>query len=376
MSEINDIMKLLNEEEDKGSKLSLQEIVSIVKNYFMALWSKKWLVVAAGIIGGIIGLIYAYNRQTTYAAQYTFTIGGSSSSSPSINGLSSLLNLGGNSMDAFSGDNVLELIKSYALVEKTLLSPVEYNGDSINFIEYALICDSVRANCEKEKMKEKDPDDVSICDITFPLGQERQTFTRAQDSILHNMADALLTKNISAVRKDKKLSFMIYTFAHNNEEFTKEFSAAHLREVSKFYIDTKTSLARKNIETFQGKADSVRQKLDQCFTRRARFADENRNANGQMISVTQWKLDTDIQILSNTYTEMLKNLEVLKLNLAKETPFIQVIDEPRYPLANDKMRKLKGVITGGFLGGFLACLAIIAYCFIGEMKEKMLAGKE
>ncbi len=369
-------MKLLNEGEEKESKLSLEKVASLVKKYFMIIWSKKWIVVAAGIIGGIIGLIYAYNRKTTYMATYTFTIGGSSSTTGGISGLSSLLNLGGGSMDAFSGDNVLELIKSYALVEKTLLSPVEYKGDSITFIEYALICDSVRAECEQNAGKEKDPDAISVCDVTFPCGQDRETFSRAQDSILNAKAGEFLLKNISAARKDKKLSFMVYTFSHTNETFAKEFATAHLKEVAQFYIDTKTSLARKNIETFQEKADSVRRKLDQCFSRRASFADANRNANGQIMSVTQWKIDTDIQILSNTYTEMLKNLEVLKLNLAKETPFIQVIDQPRYPLANDKLRKLKGIIMGGFIGGFLSCLTLIALAFFDEIKKEMNTEEE
>ena len=376
MSELNDIMKLLNDGEEKESKLSMKEIASMVKKYILALWDKKWLVVAAGIIGGIIGLIYAYNRKTTYTAEYTFTIGGSSPTSGGISGLSSLLNLGSGSMDAFSGDNVLELIKSYALIEKTLLSPVEYKGDSITFIEYALICDSVRADCQKRTGKGKDSDIVSVCDVEFPLYQERETFSRAQDSILKVMAGNFMKSNIVAIRKDKKLSLMIYTFSHTNEEFAKEFSSAHLKEVSQFYIDTKTSLARKNIETFQEKADSVRRKLDQCFSRRASFADANRNASGQMVSVTQWKIETDIQILSNTYTEMLKNLEVLKLDLAKETPFIQVIDKARYPLSNDKMRKLKGIITGGFLGGFLSCLGLIAFFIFCEMKNKMNAEEE
>ena len=68
---------------------------------------------------------------------------------------------------------------------------------------------------------------------------------------------------------------------------------------------------------------------------------------------------------------MLKNLEVLKLNLAKETPFIQIIDKARYPLENDKMRKLKGLVAGGFLGGFLACLAIIGLSVFRQVKEHM-----
>ncbi len=369
MSDIEEIIKSLNGEKDDEQKLNIKVIISTIKKYWQILLNKKWIIISVGIIGAVIGFIYACNRKTTYTANYTFTVGGSPTTSMGISGLSSLLNLGGGSMDAFSGDNVLELIKSRTLVEKTLLSPVSFNGDSITYMEFALICDSVRSKCAQGKISTRD-DKVSICDVEFPIGQERETFTRVQDSILTSYATALIKQNIITSRRDKKLSFMDFAFEYTNEEFAKRFSEEHLKQVSKFYIQTKTSLAQENINTFQHKADSVRTKLDQCFVRRASYADANRNASGQYASVTQWKIDTDIQILSTTYAEMLKNLELLKLNLAKETPLIQLIDQPRYPLKNDKMRKLKALITGGFICGFLACCVIIGLNVFSEMTKE------
>lgn len=371
MSDIEEMFKPLNGGNDEKQKLNVKAILSIIKEYWGILWNKKRIIVAAGVIGAIIGYIYAYNRKTTYTANYTFTIGGSSSSASGIGGLSSLLNIGGSSMDAFSGDNVLELIKSHSLVESTLLSATTYNEDSITFIEYALICDSVRAKCkERDDEEEEEKNVISICDIEFPLGQKRETFSRAQDSILIAYAQKLIDFNIQTSRRDKKLSFMDFSFQFKNEEFAKRFSEAHLEETSQYYIQTKTCLAQKNIETFQIKADSVKNKLDQCFVRRASYADSNRNSNGQIASVAQWKIDTEIQILSSTYTEMLKNLELLKMNLAKETPLIQIIDRPRYPLANDKMRKLKGFINGGFICGFLTCCVIIGINILSKIEKE------
>lgn len=369
MSDIEELLKSIDGGKNDEQKFDIKKAISIIKEYFGILWGKKWIVVAAGIIGAIIGYIYVYNKEVKYTAHYSFTIGGSSSPAAGIGGLSSLLNLGAGSMDAFSGENVLELIKSPSLVESTLLSPVVYKGDSITYMEFALICDSIRAKCEDAPKKEND-NQISICDVEFPLNQERETFTRVQDSILATYAIDLIKKNIRASRRDKKLSFMDFSFQYTNEEFAKLFSEAHLREVSEYYIQTKTSLAQKNIRTFQMKADSVRNKLDQCFTRRASYADANRNSNGQYASVAQWKIDTDIQILSTTYTEMLKNLEMLKLNLAKETPLIQIIDSPRYPLGNDKMRKLKGFLVGGVLCGFLACCTIIGINIFSKMTKE------
>lgn len=373
MNELEELIKSMNGEESDKEALSIKDISTIVKKYFDILWAKKWIIVIIGLIGGIIGLVYAWNKKVTYTAHYTFTVGGSSSATSSLGGLSSLLNLGGGGMDAFTGDNVLELLKSPTLMEKTLLSPVLYDGDSITFMEYALICDSTRAICEKVGKSEnsKPGKVVSICDVSFPLGQDRATFTRAQDSILAQKANGFINRGVVVARRDKKLSFMEYSFDHQDEVFAKAFSEAHLKAVSDFYIDTKTALARRNVESFQAKADSVRRSLDQCFSRRAAYSDANRNANGQYVNVTQWKIDTDIQILSTTYTEMIKNIELLKLNLAKETPLIQIIDEPRLPLPNDKMGRSKGAIIGGFLAGFLACLAILVWNIFLDIKKKM-----
>lgn len=164
---------------------------------------------------------------------------------------------------------------------------------------------------------------------------------------------------------------MEFSFLHSDEDFAQAFSSAHLKEVCEFHIDTKTSLARKNINSFQNKADSIRKDLDKSLNKRAAFSDGNRNANGQITAVNQLKIETDIQILSTTYTEMIKNIEMLKLDLARETPLINIIDEPIKPLPNDKTRKLKYVISGGFLAGFLSCLAFCAWLFIREKKEEL-----
>ena len=45
--------------------------------------------------------------------------------------------------------------------------------------------------------------------------------------------------------------------------------------------------------------------------------------------------------------------------LLKETPLIQVIDKPILPLKKEKLGKLKSLILGGFLAGFLTVLVLI-----------------
>mgnify|MGYP006319894681 FL=1 len=206
MSELDELYQTLFSEDKKQEKsISLKEIMALLKEYWDFIWKKKWFVVGIGILGGIIGIVYASVRTITYQANYVFTVGGGSTPT-GMSSISLLLGMGGGSMDAFSGDNLLELLKSRSLVENTLLSPCVYEGDSITFMEYALICDSVRADCLNGEVPEPKDGKVSICDVQYPLGQDRSTFSRVQDSILMGKARGLLKENISVARRDKKLS--------------------------------------------------------------------------------------------------------------------------------------------------------------------------
>ena len=368
MSDIEEFYKSIMEEDKKsGSNISFKEIWAVVCEYVAYLWSKKIIVIICGVSFGILGLVYSWVRKVDYTSTYIFSIeGGSGSGGSSFSSLSSLFGFGGGSMGAFSGDNLVELMKTRAMVEKTLLREVPGMEEKMNFMEYCLLVDSARVKCGEE---EKKPGVVTVCDVTFPLGQERKTFTRAQDSIL--MATACeLAKNISVAKNDKKLSFVTFSFVYGDEDFSKRFADAFVDEVSSFYVDTKTALSRKNIASFQKQADSIRREYDMALSSRAYYADENVNAARQVVGVQIQKKQTDIQILGTAYAEMIKNIEVLKLDLAKESPLIQIIQEPILPLENNKMRKLKGLVGGGFLGGFLSCLILCGVYFLkNAMKE-------
>lgn len=371
MADLDELYKSLLGE-TKEESISLNDIIKTLKVYWDFLLKRWWIVVICGLLGGALGLVYACLRTTNYEARYVFTIGGSSSSSSGMGSLTALLGLGSTSMGAFSGDNILELFKSRSLMENTLLSPIEYNGDTITFMEYSLICDSVRARClEREPEESEKMEKISICDVEFPYGQSRSSFSRVQDSILLSKARTLLQTNVMVEKRDKKLSYVEYVFTYPDEAFAKAFATSHLNQVSSFYVNTKTELSRLNIESFQDQADSVRRELDKALSSRAYYADGNMNAARQIVGVQLRKLETDIQILATSYAEMIKNIEVLKLDLARETPLIQIIDSPIFPLPNDKMRKAKWIVIGGFLGGFLSCLALVAFCYYLQLKEQM-----
>lgn len=361
-----DLEDLLQTEESTDNQISFTDIKNKVRDYISFLWSKKWHIVAAAIIGTIIGVVQAYIYKPTYTASYKFSIESKNNSVSGLNALSMIAGLTSSS-GTFSGDNLVELFRSRSMVEMALLKPIVIDGDTMTLIEYKILADSTRLKCNELKQNQITN---TICDIYFPYGQNRGSFSRAQDSILMGYASKLMQKDIEIEKVDKKLSYATFSVHSKDETFAKEFSTAMINTVFDFYLQSKREKSQRNIAEFQARADSIRKELNKSLYAVARYSDLNMNPSKSVIAVEQLKYQTDIQINTAAYSEIVKNLEVMKLDMVKSEPLIQEIDIPRYPLSNDKKGKVKTGAKYGFVFIFLTILALCGIHFTQELKKE------
>lgn len=367
-----DLEDLLKMDEAPESKISIADIKKIIKDYCSFLWNKKMYVVAACIVGCIVGIVHAYIYKPTYTATYKFSIESKSGGGSGFSALSMLAGLSSSS-GTFSGDNLVELFRSRSIVEMTLLNPIVVEGDTMNLLEYKILADSMRLKCDEIKAKEdpSKPHIATLCDISFPFNQNRDSFTREQDSIIMIIASDMMRNDIVIDKIDKKLSYANFSVSSKNERFAKEFSSAMINTVFDFYLKSKRENAQRNINEFQARADSIRKELNQSLYAAAHYRDLHMNPAKSVLGVEQLKYQTDIQINTAAYSEIVKNIEVMKLDMAKSEPLIQEIDVPRYPLANDKKGKLKTGIKYGFVLGFLTVIILCGIHFVqGLCKEE------
>ena len=77
----------------------------------------------------------------------------------------------------------------------------------------------------------------------------------------------------------------------------------------------------------------------------------------------------DVQANTAILTNLVVQLELAKITLRKETPLIQLIDKPILPLLKERVSRLKSLITGGLLAGFL----IVLYLVFGRLYNKTFA---
>lgn len=339
---------------DKQDEISMKDILLKIRSGIRYVKSKRLIIITITILGGVLGIGYSIFKKPNYVATSTFVLDEASKGRMSqYSGLASLAGIdlpGSTTSGLFEGDNILELYKSRLMIEKALLSEGNFNGKNELLIDRYADYYKLR-----EHWKEKD----NLDNITFTGDPEK--FNRKQDSIITDLVELFNKNHLSVIRPDKKLNIIRVDVTTKDELFSKAFNDKLVDNVNNFYILTRTKKASQDVLVLQRQADSVKQVLNASISGVASAIDAAPNANPLLLSlkVPSQKKQVDVQASTAIYSEIVKNLEISKMNLRQETPLIQVIDHPVLPLYIDKVGKLKGTVVGLVLGFILSVVFVV-----------------
>jgi hypothetical protein len=340
--------------ETPNDEITLKELLLKVKEWYTFLLFKWKTIVLAGIVGALLGLGYSFTKKPIYTATLTYALEDGKAAGGGLGSLASSfgLDLGGSTGGAFSGGNLMELFKSRAMVEQTLLAPVTQNNKTISLAEMYI---------QDKNWRKKWEEKPALKSITFLPNTERTKFTRAQDSIF-GVIYLDLSKNVLTIeQKDKKVAIGTITMKSDNEYFAQQFTLALTHTVTDFYIKTISKRAKENMDILVRQTDSIRAELNGAMTGVA-VANDNTFGLNPALNVKRLpsaRRQVDVQANSAIFSELIKQTEMAKVALRKETPLIQVIDQPILPLPKEKFGKAKGIVLGGILAGFLTVLGLI-----------------
>jgi uncharacterized protein involved in exopolysaccharide biosynthesis len=345
-------------------EISLKELIQKIQEWIGYLKTQWKLIIGIAALGGIIGFVYASFQKPSYLATTTFVLEEDKGGGGGALGLASSFgfDLGGGGGGLFTNSNIIELMKSRLVVEKTLLNPVQVAGKEISLADYY-----VQINKLKEGWAKK----PALANINFPINADRTKFSLVQDSILQTISAGLIKANLVIAQKDKKVSIISLTVKSESELFSKLFCEQLLKETSDFYIETKSKKSRLNVDILQRQADSIRAELNSAITGVATTSDNVYNLNPALNVKRTPSIRRQVDVQANTaiLTQLVTQLELSKVSLRKETPLVQLIDRPILPLEKDKVGRLKSLVLGGFLAGFLTVL----YLVFGQLYRRMVA---
>lgn len=334
------------------NEISLQDIVQKIKgliNYLL----KKWVWIGvAGITGGVLGVIYAWTYEPKYTASLSFILSSGSDANSGLMGLANQfgLNLSSGSENTFSSDNIISLMTSRNIVGQALQKEVPEKKETL-----------LNVFCKDVKLDES----WSNLDRTkgaFPFPSDSSKLSSIQDSLIRAVIDIVKEDYLDVSKPDDLQSIFVVSTVSEDELFSHYLTKSLVDVTANFYIDTKTKSAKDNLAMIQNEADSLRNLLSGTISSTAKVYDYTYNLNPalQSFRAPAQEGQMNMQVVAAAYGEVLKNLEVAKINLQQQTPLYQIIDEPHLPLIAEKPGKLFSLIIGGFLGGFLMICFLIA----------------
>ena len=350
--------------EIQNDEISLKELVEKGREWYAYLLSQWKVIVLAGIIGAVLGVTYSFIKKPVFTASLSFVVEGEQSGGGGLGSLASSFGFdmgGGGGGGVFVGSNLTELFKSRSMVEQTLLSPITLEGKTTSLAEMYI---------KNQGWREQWNNTPKYKSIQFLPKADRKNYTRVHDSILGVIYKNLSKTGLTVGQKDKKVAIVTIDVSTTDELFSKFFSEALVREVSDFYVTTKSKKARMNMDILEGQTDSIRRELNGAITGVAVANDNTFGLNPAMNVRRAPSVRRQVDVQANTamLTELVKQTELAKVTLRKETPLIQVIDRPILPLAKAQFGKAKGIIYGGIFAVFLAVLFLYIKRILRQLK--------
>ena len=343
----------------ENDEMSLKELILKIREWWRYLLSKWMVILLFVLLGGILGFTYAYFKKPVYTATTTFVLEDEKAGSAGLGNLAGLasmagVDLGGSGGGIFQGDNILELYKSRTMIQKTLLTPVDVNGKKQLLIDRYIEFNGLRDKWKSQPL---------LKDIRFGT-KVNESFTRVQDSIIGAIVNDINNNYLFVGKPDKKLSIIKADVKSKDELFAKAFNDEIVKTVNEFYVNTKTKKTLQNVQILQHKTDSVRAVMNGSIYAAVAIADATPNLNPTrqvQRAVPSQKAQFSAETNKSILAEMVKNLEMTKMSLLKETPLIQVVDTPIYPLSVNRYSKAKSAVAVSVIFCILISIFLIMH---------------
>jgi len=343
---------------DFSQLLTAENIQKQLKRYAW-LWLKwSWLVL---ILAAALGY-YLYQSKaklpSRYVARLSFSMneGGGADQGylQQVLGGGLFAGLGGSS-ELASGNmgRLQELLSTRRLLQMALFEEIEMiypEGPKKDFmIHHYLELQAMRKQWAKEES--------SLADLYFQH-KNFEEFSRQENVILQAVVGRIQQQLTQELSPSEILNIR---FVSNSEVLSHDFINLLYNKLNTYYSNQSVEKQRRIFEAARSRRDSLEQEMDQAEEDYIKYLNQhNATAQGRYAeSIRTQYLARKLSGEMEGYFLAIKNVETAKLALEQQTPLLQVIDRPLYPLYAERPNPRLFLFIGLFLGFFLGTSIVL-----------------
>ena len=340
--------------------ISISSLFNQIKQLVKFIRLKIKPLILGVIVSASLGVTYSFIKKPTYSSHLSFLV--NENQSPSLNlsslaGMAGIGNIGGGSI---SEDKLVFLATSRYILSTTLLSKISINSKETSLANLYI---------DVYKMENGFKADTALKGFTYFKNNSIDSLTYQENKVMGIIVKHIEdTKSLKVESKKKsgivsQSSGIITVDYHSkNEDLSKYFLDLLYSNLSKHYIEKSIQRQLKNYRLIKKRADSLSDLLFDRENDGAKLVDENLNIAKMSGRLKIERTRRESELLFLMHSEVLKNLEVAKFNLESQTPALQLIDSPIFPLKVEHPSAIKFGLLASVLGFIVTlCSLLIAH---------------
>ena len=353
---------------DDEPEIDIMELIS-------KLWKKRSMIIKWCIAGAIIGLVVGFSIPKTYTASVTLAPEMQQKTSSGVSSIASMMGVNlNNSVDAISVEMFPDVVHSTPFIFELFDLPVTFEHKDIvvntTLIDYML-------------EYQKSPWWTPILKFPFKaLGWCIDLVTPGDEEEEDSVGGALNPNNLP-----KKERGVVKFFAENimvnvdKKSFKTQMSLemqdpvvvatvmeAITENLKDYMSDYRTSKARQDVDNLQVIADLRKADYYKAQHAYANYIDSNKNVSLQSAQVERERLQQEMNLAYQVYSQVATNLEGARIQAEQAKPVFVIIDPVTIPIKKTAPSKAKMLVIFTFLAG---CISAAWVLFGDEYWKKL-----
>jgi uncharacterized protein involved in exopolysaccharide biosynthesis len=338
------------------------EITIDISKIFKVIAKKKWAILIATIISTVIGIFIAINIPNEYASQVQILpelnskdAGGSLSSLKSLAGLAGV-DLGSmSSTEAVRPDLYPNIIQSTPF----LMGVMNMKVYASKYKQTMMMSKFLEENKKKElfirifgESDEKDKDAFVINPKTIPL--ETIRLDKKQDELIKD-----LQKRVGATL-DKKTGVISISVKMQDPVIAATIVKYAQDYLTSYVIKYRTEKTLNDIKFLGDRVEEAKRRYDNALFSYSSYQDRNKALFLNIAKDEGKKLQYEVDLSYNLYSELVKQLEESKIKVHRETPIFKVLEPAQIPVKKAEPKRSIMVLGFAFLGLILSIMTVLA----------------
>lgn len=361
--------------EGNKQKTEISEI-DIAALFYKLYLNRKKIYKAIGI-GIVAGVVIGFSQPKKYKVEVSLSPESGISGTSGLSGIASMFGLGNASAgfgeDALTFNMFPEIVKTNPFALEMLQIPIQtQKGDCVILYDYldtekkpwwSHIMEAPRMLVEgiKSLFKEEQKDSVKVID-PFRLTPEQ------------NGRIGML-KKILEVETDKKSNMTKVTVSLQDPLAAAIVADSAVHKLQEYITDYRTRKAKQDYDFQFNLCEQYKKEYFEAQQEYAKFADANRNVILQTVTSEKERLQKNLTLAEQIYSQSMGQLQVLRGKVQEAKPVFAVVEPATVPLAPASPKKMLIIIAFAFLAFVLESAWIlfgkdIYHDFKNELKKK------